>query len=585
MKRPLLILLALGCLQMCNAQVIFDVQAPASIAGTVDFTNNGDGSNWGLANLLDPADAILDTLMLAEDGTPGINPQGIDSTYECCGDSIINDLSGKIAVIYRNTCAFGTKALNAQDAGAVGVVIINREPGLVNMDGTAGIGSLVNIPVTFIDAASGAAIRAAIDNGDDVVAFIGNKTGFYGDDIGLADGDVLRAEFASTPRHVAQSATDFSVDMGAQFYNYGTNDQTDIVLTATIEFDGATIYTESSASTAVNSGDTAFIALPTFSQPSYGVGYYTVSYILTMGATDEYIADNIVNADFQISDNLLSLGQLDTNMVPESGVYYRATNTGANIDFTSCVIYRDSVASRMNAEGMWFAASGGLGDSLTGTYVQLFVYEWTDVFTDLNDPAYNNASLLLNQVASGEYDYLSDLQNEFVYAPITSTLGGPLNLTDNSRYLFCVAINTENVYISHDTDADYTLNRNYYLQPLSAVQADLSWNANGFGATPQPSTAIKFSGVTAIEESYRPEFMAYPNPAGNMVTFRLGNNVNLTHINVLDITGNLVKSRAISNNGAGSIALDVSNLANGQYIFALTEKDGRTSNIKVTIAR
>ena len=76
---------------------------------------------------------------------------------------------------------------------------------------------MVNIPVTFIDAASGAAIRAAIDNGDDVVAFIGNKTGFYGDDIGLADGDVLRAEFASTPRHVAQSATDFSVDMGAQF--------------------------------------------------------------------------------------------------------------------------------------------------------------------------------------------------------------------------------------------------------------------------------------------------------------------------------------------------------------------------------
>lgn len=584
MKRPLLILLALGCLQMCNAQVIFDVQAPASIAGTVDFTNNGDGSNWGLANLLDPADAILDTLMLAEDGTPGINPQGIDSTYECCGDSIINDLSGKIAVIYRNTCAFGTKALNAQDAGAVGVVIINREPGLVNMDGTAGIGSLVNIPVTFIDAASGAAIRAAIDNGDDVVAFIGNKTGFYGDDIGLADGDVLRAEFASTPRHVAQSATDFSVDMGAQFYNYGTNDQTDIVLTATIEFDGATIYTESSASTAVNSGDTAFITLPTFSQSSYGVGYYTVSYILTMGATDEYIADNIVNADFQISNDLLSLGQLDTNMVPESGVYYRATNT-TGIDFTSCVIYRDSVASRMNVEGMWFAASGGLGDSLTGTYVQLFVYEWTDVFTDLNDPAYNNTSLFLNQVASGEYDYVSDLQNEYVYAPVVSTLGGLLNLSDNSRYLFCVAINTENVYISHDTDADYTLNRNYYLQPLSAVQADLSWNANGFGATPQPSTAIKFSGVNAIKEEYKPEFVAYPNPAGNTVTFRLGNNVELTHVRVMDITGNLVKQRAISNNNAGSIALDVSNLANGQYIFALTEENGRTSNIKVTIAK
>ena len=32
--------------------------------------------------------------MLVEDGTPGVNPQGVDSTHEGCS-SLINDLTGK----------------------------------------------------------------------------------------------------------------------------------------------------------------------------------------------------------------------------------------------------------------------------------------------------------------------------------------------------------------------------------------------------------------------------------------------------------------------------------------------------------
>ena len=40
---------------------------------------------------------------------------------------MINDLTGKIAVLYRNSCDFATKAWNAQVAGAVAVIVINRE--------------------------------------------------------------------------------------------------------------------------------------------------------------------------------------------------------------------------------------------------------------------------------------------------------------------------------------------------------------------------------------------------------------------------------------------------------------------------
>ena len=325
--------------------------------------------------------------------------------------------------------------------------------------------------------------------------------------------------------------------------------------------------------------------LPTFSEPTYDVGYYDVTYAVTSDSVDDFSYDNVIEADFQISDHLLSLGQLDSNMVPQPGVFYRGVNTGTNVDFTTCMHFRDSLASRIQATGMYFAASGGMGDSLTGTYVQLFAYEWSDVFTDVNDAAYNPTSLLLNQVASGEYDYLADLQQEFVYGQLNSLIGGPLTMTDNTRYLFCVATNTEGLYVSHDGNADYTLNREVYAQPLGIVQVDLGWNANGFGPDVVPSTAITVTGVNSIEEIEAPTILAYPNPTGNLVTLRSGTNLNLSSISIMDITGNLVKKRAINNNGSATITLDVNDLANGQYIFVLTEENGRSSHVKVTIAK
>jgi hypothetical protein len=559
-------------------QIIVNVETPVSLEGSLGFTIAEATGGWTIMpDMTDPLNSVLDTVVLVDDGTAG-------DTLAC--GPLVNgaSINGQIAVLYRGACEFGTKALNAQNAGAVGVIIINNIPGAPVGMGPGTDGPSISIPLVMISDADGAMLMDSIKAGA-VTAFIGSKSGYYGDDVGTTKADVLRPENASTPRQIAQNASDFYVDMGANVYNYGSNDQTDVVLTATVEYGGAIVYMESSAPTSILSGDTLWMPLPTFSQVTYPVGYYTVSYIVTMGATDEFSGDNIIKADFQISQDLLSLGQLDTNMVPESGVYYRAVNSGGNTDYTSCFHFRDSIASRLAVNGMWFAASGGQDDSLTGTYMQLFVYEWTDVFTDLNDAAYNPTALLLNEVASGEYDYLTDLQNEFVYAPVVGSGGSQLELMDNTRYLFCVAANIENLYLSHDNDADYAVNRDYYLQPLAPISADLSWNANGFGTEPVPSTAVSVTGINTVAEETRPEFVAYPNPAGNIVTFRLGNNVELTSISILDITGSLVKQRAINNNGAGSVALDVSNLANGQYVFSLLEKDGRTSNIKVTIAK
>ena len=61
-------------------------------------------------------------------------------------DPILDDLSGKIALIERGGCFFNQKALNAQNAGAIGVIICFREgENLFNM--AAGLPDEITIPV------------------------------------------------------------------------------------------------------------------------------------------------------------------------------------------------------------------------------------------------------------------------------------------------------------------------------------------------------------------------------------------------------------------------------------------------------
>lgn len=108
-------------------------------------------------------------LVAADDGAsdPDIAVQG-------CGASWANaaQVNGKVALISRGTCEFGSKALNAQNAGAIAAVIYNNqndEP--VSMGGGAAGGS-VTIPVISIGLANGTDLRTASEDDDVQVQFL-----------------------------------------------------------------------------------------------------------------------------------------------------------------------------------------------------------------------------------------------------------------------------------------------------------------------------------------------------------------------------------------------------------------------------
>ena len=153
-------------------QINFSVLEPASVSGDYEFTWGMPENGWGCPDFNLPNTYVQDTLMLVEDGTPGINDQGNPISQEGCFP-LTNDLTGKIAVCWRNTCLWYDKALNAQNAGAEALIIISRDNELVELGVQLPAGPDIIIPVTYIRFEDGTDIVEAMQN-DVVVAFIGN---------------------------------------------------------------------------------------------------------------------------------------------------------------------------------------------------------------------------------------------------------------------------------------------------------------------------------------------------------------------------------------------------------------------------
>ena len=85
-------------------------------------------------------------------------------TSDACETPFVNAaaIAGKIAVIDRGTCTFLVKALNAQNNGAIGAIIINNTGGALAPGGTD---PAITIPVMGLTQADGTALKAAIGGG------------------------------------------------------------------------------------------------------------------------------------------------------------------------------------------------------------------------------------------------------------------------------------------------------------------------------------------------------------------------------------------------------------------------------------
>lgn len=578
MRKLLLTISAVALTFMSNAQVIVAGVSPQPIVANYTFTWADPASGWTTPDFNIPGTYVQDTLMLVDDGSQGTNAQGHPIAQEGC-NPLINNLTGKIAVIYRNTCEFGMKALNAQNAGAVAVIVINRDPEVIAM-GAGASGASVTIPVVMLQNTDGEAIVNQMANGA-VVMFLGNKTGLYANDGGVSPKATLLPKQAIVPSYIAQNGTEFNFDLGARVFNYGNQAQASVSLNAKITNpSGATVYDNTVSGLSIPAGDSTDVypggasTLPQFSLATYPTGTYTVTYTVGLGVADQYDADNVLTSTFTISDSLYSYAQASaTTGLPSGGNYYRpGTN---NQTFSVCSVINDPNASRMSVEGIYFAATTSTASAvlLTGEEMALYLYKWEDAFADLNDA--NLAFTTLTEVASGFYYYPGDLQGETVYGAFTT----PAYLEDNQRYLACVQTVNLSLYIGHENNTDYTWNEAYYLQPMSPNESDGTYFAAGFGSDVPSSIAMKVGETVGINELNTVEGMAYPNPATDLVTISIEGE-GVANLTVTDVAGRVAMTNHVSLT-AGQAELNIANLEAGVYIFNVVLENGKTAQFNV----
>jgi PA domain/FlgD Ig-like domain len=141
-----------------DPQRLVTVTAPAAIAGDYRVGVAGFG-----ADVTNPV--VTAPVVLADDGNAD------PSTSNAC-TALVNAVAGKIVLIDRGVCTFTAKALNAQNAGAAGVILVDNVSSPIAPD-LGGTDPSITIPVVGLTQADGTTIRNQLANG--VTATIGGQ--------------------------------------------------------------------------------------------------------------------------------------------------------------------------------------------------------------------------------------------------------------------------------------------------------------------------------------------------------------------------------------------------------------------------
>ncbi|MBI2279997.1 MAG: T9SS type A sorting domain-containing protein [Bacteroidetes bacterium] len=612
MKKFTLLLGVLFITDVSFSQVLVKGISPAAVQMNFEYgiqvaeggwPGETDDGTWGMT--LDfniPGTYVQAELVMVDDGTSGTNTTyGNLLSEEGCFPSPANAYAGKIAVIRRNTCNFAVKILEAQNAGAIAVIIVNREDALLGMLGIAPEGPQCTIPAVFLKSSDGNFLISEMQNGP-VEMFIGSKIGVFNDDMGTSIADIVMPNELAKPAYLAQTGAEFPVDLGLWANNFGSNAQTGVTASVNIIFSGTgtSVYSQTSAplNFAAPAGfviDTQYFDLGTFAPATLSAGTYTVTYSLNIVGTDQDPSDNTFTFEYKLTvgggwSAVYAKSRTDASDQPMPTTAYSLDETTTQYDdWEACIVFQDANAGARYMIGIGMTFSGRpVGFDIDFEVLEVRLYEWNDIFTDINTPPTFTA---LNQVTSATYfyDYASNgnLEGQNISVPFDAVWP----LVDNKRYLFCVYNASDSIRIGYDTRIDYTATINNYLQPIAPVKTlpngqPAEWFRDGFGwdATPAISATIDItSSINNIETSA--SIVPYPNPAANLLTVPVRKGiVGDVKVEIYDLAGKLV----ISENqtiGNEPLKVNVASIANGAYVFNLTFTDGSKDTFKVSVNR
>jgi len=143
-----------------------------------------DGSSYPLVSAAFGAcgqATITGEWVIVDDGVVVTGTTTGTTTNAC--EPIINDIDGKIALVDRGICEFGIKCLNAQDAGAIAVIVCNNSTAAPVSMPPGSVGAQVTIPCFMMSKQNCDVLRLLtpitvdIESTDDAVVVWGNEPG------------------------------------------------------------------------------------------------------------------------------------------------------------------------------------------------------------------------------------------------------------------------------------------------------------------------------------------------------------------------------------------------------------------------
>ena len=611
MKKLLLSLTLVATGFYSFAQVVVSGVSPAAIQGNYEYgIQAGSGSwpgevddaTWGTLShdFNIPGQFIQAEIVVVEDGAPGTNPQGNPVSQEGCG--VLTNaaaIAGKIAIVYRNTCEFGVKVKRAQDAGAIGCIIVNREDAAPGMLGGSE-GPNVTIPCVMISNIDGGALIAATANGTlPVEVFIGNKIGAFPNDMG-GDLNFLLV----SPYGAANSMMDNGFDLGIQIYNYGSAVQSAATVNVTIlDPSSAAVYDETINVPSMNSTDTASfytgepLSFPDFTLASYPTGQYILTYTIDLGVADDFPFDNVYTSTFTVNDDVISYARIDGANNPIATSFTSIATGPAELQ--SCMFYENNQID-VGLSGVTFVPHADTSvNELEGAEIFINIYEWNSPWTDLNDASYFGTTATLDPFASADlnlvtfanhYPASDDDTDVAVTVPIydaNNNLGIALN--SGQRYLVCAQTFDPIVSFGIDNGINYSGEFNVRLKPFHTIFADqpnaatpsTQWYVAGWDGQSAAAIALNVFDIAqlSLNEASVVNGKAFPNPTNNNVTISLEANGN-GQLTVTDVSGKIALNLAVSLVN-GRTDVDMSKLDAGVYIFNVALENGQSSQFNV----
>jgi hypothetical protein len=571
-----------------SAQFVI-VNSPSSIAGSKAF----DAATFGadLTTGVWTADIVF------------INDGTASPTLGCNAATNGADLAGKIALVDRGSCEFGVKCLNAEQGGAIAVIVLNSAAnaglGTIPM-GPGAVGANVTIPAVMLSYEDGQAIRAEMMNGP-VNMTIGNVQ--YPNDMRIAADRIFNYANGVIPANQVEAGA-FAFTPGASVLNRGTEDASDITLQATIShtpFGGSTatgVYDESNNLAFLDNDSAQVISLPAY-VPSEGAGIYTVTYNVSASVDDspEVNSDQEVTTQFVLSNNVYCKGRWDlaNNRPIQTSAFRRST--GTEVEFLAAFPIVKGLGFKLDSLQFYMSSDSTL-DKIPAGAVQAYVYEWedingdvfvsTDEFTivgyaeiNLADQTANNAWLKLPIVDYVELEGPAVIPGDNKQYVIGIRYRGSINcfFGFDGGYDHTAFIDDQNATIGFTNDIDLP----YFLINAWDDNANLP-DLSSYGLFTDNGSSLaaalylgEYESSTQDLNKTMVNITMSPNPTSNVLTVesQFANSTKYVNYLLRDNMGRLVASQQRDlNSNYDKTTFDVSQLAAGQYFVIVQTEEG-----------